>query len=186
VTLKDGRSFRAAKTVVTAGVWSREIGGIPELKRASLRPVRGQMVALAGDASATLSHVVRSPDVYMIPRYDGTLLIGSTMEERGFDSALTAGGVRNLLQEAWRIMPGIDELTIKEMWTGFRPATLDGRPIIGPSSLPGLFLATGHGRHGILLASATAERVVAQLAGSAGGEISAFDPRRFSTRAARM
>lgn len=182
VGLEDGREIFAPKTIVAAGVWSTKIEGIPELSEPySIRPIRGQMIALKYGPIPLIKHVVRSPDVYIIPRYDGMLLIGSTMEERGFDSSLTAGGVRTLLDEAWRILPGIDELNIHATWTGFRPVSLDDRPLIGPSSLSDLILACGHGRHGVLLAPVTAQRVVDLILAGAEQESSEslFDPRRF-------
>ena len=104
-----------------------------------------------------LSHVLWAPGIYLVPRAGGWLIIGGTVEERGFDERLTAGGVFALLEAAWRAVPSIEELPIEDMWVGFRPTSRDDAPILGPTPVEGLFLATGHHRNGILLAPATAE-----------------------------
>ncbi len=101
--------------------------------------------------------VIRAPDAYIVPRSDGELVIGATMEEMGFDTRLTAGGVFELLRGAWETMPGVYDLSISELWTGFRPISLSNEPILGPSpDIENLWFATGHGRNGILLTPATA------------------------------
>jgi glycine oxidase len=157
VTLADGTDVDAATVVIAAGAWSRAIGGVPSALLPPVRPVKGQTVALRMDPAAPLlSHVVWGPNVYMVPRRDGRLILGATVEEKGFDSALTAGGVLSLLEAAWRIVPAIEELPIDEMWVGHRPGSRDDAPILGPGPLQGLVYATGHHRNGILLAPVTA------------------------------
>lgn len=181
VGLTGGRRLYGERTVVCAGSWCRDIDGIPEIHSGVVRPVRGQTVLLNNGDTPIPKRVVRSPDVYLVPRADGRLMIGSTMEEKGFAWEVTAGAVRTLLREAWWVMPGIDELEIAKLNAGFRPMSLDGRPLIGPSAVDGLHLATGHGRHGILLAPATGELVVDQLLRPDSAEIpEAFHPQRFS------
>jgi glycine oxidase len=103
--------------------------------------------------------VLWAPTVYLVPRADGRLLIGGTVEERGFDSTLTAGGIYALLQAAWRAVPSLEDLAIDEMWVGHRPGSRDDAPILGPTPVSDLWLATGHHRNGILLAPLTAEAV---------------------------
>ena len=147
-------------TVLAAGPWSRSLPGLPEAARPPVRPIKGQMLALRMDPAAPLiSHVVWAPKIYLVPRNDGRLIVGATVEERGFDTQLTAGGVLSLLEAAWRAVPAIEELPIAEMWVGFRPGSRDDAPILGPASIDGLVYATGHHRNGILLAPLTANAV---------------------------
>lgn len=154
----DGRLHVADIVVVAAGPWSRLLEGMPEAARPPVRPIKGQMLALQMDpASPLISHVLWAPKLYFVPRNDGRLIIGATVEERGFDTSLTAGGVLSLLDGAWRAVPAIEELPIVEMWTGFRPGSRDDAPILGPGPVEGLVYATGHHRNGILLAPLTAD-----------------------------
>jgi glycine oxidase len=157
--LRVGETRHAADIVVlAAGAWSAEIAGLPPAARPPVRPVKGQMLALRMDPAAPLlRHVLWAPKAYLVPRHDGRLIIGATSEERGFDASLTAGGVFALLEGAWRALPGIEELAIDEMWVGFRPGSRDDAPLLGPSPVEGLVLATGHHRNGILLTPATAD-----------------------------
>ena len=158
VELADGAEVRADRVVLAAGAWSRGIEGLPAALRPPVRPVKGQMLSLRMEESAPLvTHVLRAPNVYLVPRRDGTLIVGATVEEKGFDSTLTAGGILALLEAAWRIVPGIEELPIAEMWVGHRPGSRDDAPILGPGPVENLFYATGHHRNGILLAPITAE-----------------------------
>ena len=155
-----GHVHAADIVVLAAGAWSNRIGGIPPELRPPVRPVKGQMVALRMDPAAPLiRHVVWSPKAYVAPRSDGRLVIGATVEERGFDPAMTAGGVLALLEGAWRAIPGIEELPIDEMWSGFRPGSRDDAPILGPTGVDGLVYATGHYRNGILLTPITARAI---------------------------
>ena len=156
----EGRRHPAEVVVLAAGAWSRDIEGLPEVARPPVRPVKGQMLALQMDPQEPLlRHVLWAPRIYMVPRSDGRLIVGATVEERGFDDSLTAGGVFSVLEAGWRALPAIEELPIAEMWVGFRPTSRDDAPILGPAPLEGLYLATGHHRNGILLAPATADYV---------------------------
>jgi glycine oxidase len=158
VALEDGSIAAADVVVLAAGAWSRTIGGLPPDRRPPVRPVKGQMLALQMDAAAPLlSHVLWAPGAYLVPRRDGRLVIGGTVEERGFDETITAGGVLTLLEAAWRAIPAIEELPIAEIWVGHRPGSRDDAPILGRGPLEGLFYSTGHHRNGILLAPATAD-----------------------------
>jgi len=124
--------------------------------------------------------VLWTPRVYLVPRGDGRLIVGGTVEERGFDPALTAGAIFGLLEGAWRAVPAIEELPIDEMWVGFRPGSRDDAPVLGPSPVAGLVLATGHHRNGILLTPATADRVSRYvLSGEIDEAIGAFGIGRF-------
>jgi glycine oxidase len=160
VVLVDGALVAADAVVLAAGAWSRQIGGIAPELLPPVRPIKGQMLALQMDVSAPLlRHVIWGPNIYMVPRRDGRLIVGGTVEEKGFDTALTAGGVLALLEAAWRVVPAIEELPIAEMWVGHRPGSRDDAPILGPSSIGGLVYAAGHHRNGILLAPITADTI---------------------------
>lgn len=155
-----GECVSADVVVIAAGAWSRTLPGLPEMARPPVSPLKGQMLALQMDVRAPLiRHVVWAPGIYMVPRDDGRLILGATMEEKGFDPHLTAGGMLELLRAAWEALPGIDELPIIEQWVGFRPTSTDDAPILGPTPIEGLVMATGHHRNGIQLAPITAEAV---------------------------
>jgi glycine oxidase len=158
VVLADGTAVAADIVVLAAGAWSRGIAGLPPDRRPPVRPVKGQMLALRMDAAAPLiNHVLWAPGAYLVPRRDGRLIIGGTVEEKGFDDAITAGGMLTLLEAAWRAIPAIEELPIEEIWVGHRPGSRDDAPILGRAPLDNLFYATGHHRNGILLAPVTAD-----------------------------
>jgi glycine oxidase len=167
--------------VLAAGAWSREIGGLPASARPPVRPVKGQMLALRMDPAAPLlRHVLWAPRAYLVPRGDGRLIIGASVEERGFDRSLTAGATLALLDGAWRVLPGIEELPIDEMWVGFRPGSRDDAPILGACEIGGLVLATGHHRNGILLTPITADAISRLiLSGEREPAIEPFSPDRF-------
>ena len=149
VVLEDGTTAAADIVVLAAGAWSRGIGGLPPDRRPPVRPVKGQMLALKMDGAAPLlNHVLWAPGAYLVPRRDGRLVIGGTVEERGFDATITAGGMLTLLEAAWRAIPAIEELPIDEIWVGHRPGSRDDAPILGRGPLEGLFYATGHHRDG--------------------------------------
>jgi glycine oxidase len=158
VVLDDGTTAPADMVVLAAGAWSRGIGGLPPDRRPPVRPVKGQMLALKMDAAAPLlNHVLWAPGAYLVPRCDGRLIIGGTVEEKGFDQTITAGGMLTLLEAAWRAVPAVEELPVDEIWVGHRPGSRDDAPILGRGPLDGLFYATGHHRNGILLAPVTAD-----------------------------
>jgi glycine oxidase len=160
VLLEDGVIEKADCVVLAAGAWSRGIGGLPPDRRPPVRPVKGQMLSLRMDAAAPLlSHVLWAPGAYLVPRRDGRLIVGGTVEEKGFDDTITAGGMLTLLEAAWRAVPAIEELPIEETWVGHRPGSRDDAPILGRGPLQGLVYATGHHRNGILLAPVTADTV---------------------------
>ena len=164
VAFEDGSTAAADVVVLAAGAWSRTIGGLPPDRRPPVRPVKGQMLALRmNPAAPLLTHVLWAPSAYLVPRRDGRLIVGGTVEEKGFDDSITAGGVLALLEAAWRAIPAIEELPIEEIWAGHRPGSRDDAPIVGQGPLEGLFYATGHHRNGILLAPVTADAVAAMV-----------------------
>src|SRR5207249_10661739 len=130
-----------------------------------VRPVKGQVRTLRRSPDRPLcSRIVRSERVYLVPRPDGRMTVGATVEERGFDVQVTAGGVHELLREAYRALPDVAELELVETRAGLRPGTPDNAPLIGPGGLDGLLVATGHYRNGILMAPITAQAIAALLA----------------------
>jgi glycine oxidase len=179
-----GDEIHAADAVVlAAGAWSPQLPGLKDWLRLPVRPVKGQALALQMDPAAPLlRHVVWTGRVYLVPRGDGRLIVGATVEERGFDEHLTAGGMLALLDGAWRVLPGCEELEIAESWVGFRPGSRDDAPILGPCALGGLVLATGHHRNGILLTPATAA-LIAQyvLTGEVAEAMAPFGLDRFNS-----
>lgn len=184
--LAGGERVECDAVVLAAGAWSRGLPGLPSDCRPPVRPVKGQMLALRQDPAAPLlSHVLWGPGVYLVPRHDGRLLIGATVEERGFDTAVTAGGLLSLLDAAWRLLPGIEELPLVESWAGLRPTSRDDQPILGPTPLPGLHLACGQHRNGVLLLPALAEAVAASVRGEPlPAEAAPFTLARFGLEAA--
>lgn len=180
-----GERHKADMIVLAAGAWSRGVDIAP-VAPLPVRPIKGQMLALQMDpANPVLSHVLWGPGTYMVPRRDGRLIIGATVEEKGFDTQLTAGGQLALLTHAWRALPTIEELPIIEQWVGFRPGSRDDAPILGPSEVDGLVYATGHHRNGILLLPVTA-KVMADLIleGRLDPLAAPFGADRFRPRAA--
>lgn len=181
VETEDGERIEADDVLLAAGAWTGQIGGVPEDVLPHIRPVRGEMIAVELGDPPLLSHVIRAPGAYLVPRTDGPLVIGATSEERGFDERITAGGALQLLHGAWRAVPAIDDQGILDMWTGFRPMSLDARPVVGPTEVPGLWLATGHGRNGILLAPVTARLIRRSLErGGVPPNYQEFAPSRLS------
>jgi glycine oxidase len=166
VVTVDGREHRADRVVLATGAWSGASAWLPAAARPPVRPVKGQLLVLRGSPERTVStRIVTTERVYLVPRQDGRLVVGATVEERGFDLQVTAGGVHEMLREAYRTLPDVAELELAEALAGLRPGTPDNAPLIGPGAIDGLVLATGHYRNGILLAPATAEAVAALLAG---------------------
>jgi glycine oxidase len=179
---------RAEAVLIAAGAWSGQVwpggsmlpvstGGTvqpPDAGPLPMRPVKGQILRLRGPR--LIDHVLRTPDVYLVPREDGELVVGATMEEQGFDTTITTWAVMDLLRDAWRILPGISELELAETSAGLRPALRDHLPAIGATSVEGLFVATGHYRHGVLLSPVTAQLIAGAMAGQSMPH--AFDPKR--------
>lgn len=180
-----GRLHAADVVILAAGAWSRSINIAPAAPL-PVRPVKGQMLSLQMDpANPLLTHVVWGPGIYMVPRKDGRLILGATVEEKGFDTTITAGGQLALLTHAWRAVPTIEELPILEQWVGFRPGSRDDAPILGASGVPGLIHATGHHRNGILLLPITTKVIVdLVLEGRADPLAAPFGVDRFTPRAA--
>ena len=163
--------------VLAAGAWSTAEIRSP-VSSLGVHPLKGQLVRLRGPR--LLHHVVRHPEVYLVPRESGELLVGATMEEVGFDAAATAGAVHDLLRHAWQVVPGLYDLELVEISVGFRPASQDNRPIIGPTGIHGLYVAVGHGRQGVLLAPATAHHLAGCIvSGRTPAELRAFAVDRF-------
>ena len=187
IVLADGSKVAADVVVLAAGAWSRNIDGLAPELRPPVRPIKGQMLALRMDPTAPLlTHVVWAPGAYLVPRLDGRLLVGATVEEKGYDTSLTAGGILTLLEAAWRVVPAVEELPIDEMWVGHRPGSRDDAPILGTGLIDGLIYATGHHRNGILLTPITADAIAELvLDGAADPAIRPFSIERFgSLRAA--
>jgi glycine oxidase len=161
-----GDELRGASVILACGAWSGRAEWLPEPARPHVRPVKGQILELRspGGGEAPIERIVASEHVYLVPRPDGRLVVGATVEERGFDTAVTAGGIHELLREAYRMVPDVAEMELVEAMAGLRPGTPDNLPLVGPGSLDGLILATGHYRNGILLAPLAAARVVEALA----------------------
>ena len=179
VRLAGGEQVSAEHVVVAAGAWTEAVRGLPAQARVPIHPVKGQILRLHDPAGpGLLTRVLRMTGGYLVPRGDGRYVLGATMEERGFDTSVTAGGAFELLRNAFELLPSVTELVIDELSAGLRPTTPDNAPAIGPGSIPGLHWAVGHFRHGILLTPITAELVVGALAGESVPE--EFSPTRFA------
>lgn len=167
----------APVVVLAAGSWSLQVAG-HGLPPGAVRPVRGQ-IAVLDTRPPLLSRVVFSGHGYVVPRADGRLLCGSTMEEAGFEKAVTAGGLRHVLGVGLEIAPALAGAPVVETWSNFRPASPDGEPILGPGAVPGLLYATGHTRNGILLCPITADAIAAHVLGRAPPvDLAPFSPAR--------
>ena len=163
VRTADGGEHRARATVLAAGSWSAA-EWLPDEARPPIRPVKGQILTLRGARTEPVcERIVVTERVYLVPRTDGRLVVGATVEEQGFDTRVTAGGVHELLREAYRALPEVAELELVETIAGLRPVTPDNLPLIGAGAIDGLVLATGHFRNGILLAPLTAQRIATAL-----------------------
>jgi glycine oxidase len=188
VRTSGGAELRAGAVVLAAGAWSGQAAWLPEPARPPVRPVKGQIVELrALDGEAPCERIIGAERVYLVPRPDGRLIAGATVEEQGFDATVTAGAVHEILREAYRLLPEIAELELVEAAVGLRPGTPDNLPLIGPGGLDGLLWATGHYRNGVLLAPLTAEAVAELLAnGELPAAAAAANPRRLDRDAAGL
>ncbi|MEK6323442.1 MAG: glycine oxidase ThiO [Acidobacteriota bacterium] len=165
--------------VLAAGTWSSQLLE-PLGLNIRIIPARGQMIAVRGQA-CRINRVLHSSKVYVVPRRDGCILIGATVEYAGFRKAVTVDAIKHLLSAAVELVPSLGELEIVETWSGLRPDTIDHLPIIGPSGIENLLLATGHFRNGILLAPITANLIADCLVtGRAPGELMPFCVERFA------
>jgi glycine oxidase len=174
-----GKCVRSQTVVLANGAWSGATPWLPEHARPPVRPVKGQVLELRRrDGEPPARHILASERVYLVPRGDGRLIVGATVEEMGYDTTVTAGGVHELLREAYRLLPDVAEMELVDAIAGLRPGTPDNLPLVGPGAIDGLVLATGHFRNGILLAPLAAQAVAEFLAGAApSGRRSSFVPR---------
>ncbi len=179
---ETGERIYAGQVVIAAGAWAGALDGLPEHARVPVRPVKGQIMRLRDPAgSGLLTRVIRMQPGYLVPRGDGRYVLGATMEEQGFDTAPTAGGIFELLRDAIELVPGVSELAIEEVAAGLRPGTPDNAPVLGPGAVAGLQWAAGCFRHGILLAPIVADALAATLAGEPLPEVAApFGAGRFA------
>lgn len=187
ITATDGTRLGAGQVVLAAGSLSGRLSGVPDAVLPPVRPVKGQVLRLtvprryAPFLNRTVRAVVRGSHVYLVPRENGELVIGATSEELGWDTTVTAGGVYELLRDAHELVPGITELPLTETRAGLRPGSPDNAPLLGPTELPGLLLATGHYRNGVLLTPVTGDAMAGVLAtGELPDEVRPFTPRRFA------
>ncbi|MEU7434146.1 glycine oxidase ThiO [Streptomyces sioyaensis] len=188
--LADGTRLSAGQVVLAAGSESGRLAGVPDGVLPPVRPVKGQVLRLrlpevpAGSPaflSRTVRAVVRGGPLYLVPRASGELVVGATSEELGWDTTVTAGGVYELLRDAHELVPGITELPLVETCAGLRPGSPDNAPLLGPTELPGLQLACGHFRNGVLLTPVTGDAMAESLAtGSLPDVARPFSPARFS------
>ena len=168
-------SYPSAAVVNCAGAWA---GQFPP-HHFPTRPVKGQMLSVVG-APHAVKHVIRSPEVYLVPRSDGRVLIGATVEEAGYNKRTDPDTIQRMHHAAVRLLPALGKARILEDWAGLRPGTPDDLPILGATATPGYFVATGHFRDGILLAPVTAHVMSRVIFGAKPDyDLSAFSPDRF-------
>jgi len=183
LVLSDGTPIRARQLVVAAGAWSPLLDWLPSAARPPVRPVKGQIIELgpASGVGRVCERIVCGERFYAVPRDDGRLVVGATVEERGYDDSVTAGGVFELLREAYRALPELAELSFVGVGAGLRPTTPDNAPVIGRVvEHPSVILACGHFRNGVLLAPVTAQLVSDLLVGREPRlPLAPFDPSRF-------
>ncbi|MFD7136417.1 glycine oxidase ThiO [Streptomyces sp. NPDC059894] len=190
VLTRAGDALGAGQVVLAAGSLSGRLAGVPDEVLPPVRPVKGEVLRLtvprayAPFLSRTVRAVVRGSQVYLVPRENGELVVGATSEELGWDTTVTAGGVYQLLRDAHELVPGITELPLTETRAGLRPGSPDNAPLLGPTELDGLLLATGHYRNGVLLTPVTGDAMAHALAtGELSDEARPFTPRRFGAAA---
>jgi len=170
-------TFLAPKVINCAGAWAGQIAP----HTFPTRPVKGQMLALAAPSRSLLSHVVRAPEVYLIPRSDGRIVVGTTVEQVGFDKRTDVPTIQRLYRAAVKMIPSLRDAKILRDWAGLRPGTPDDLPILGATATPGYYVATGHFRDGILLAPITAQVMADVVAGNpCHQDLSPFSPGRFA------
>jgi glycine oxidase len=188
VLLENGRTagvvtskttYAAPVVVNCAGAWAGQLPPHPF----PTRPVKGQMLSLAGASRDLLRHVIRAPEIYLVPRSDGRILAGATVEEAGYDKRTDADTIQRMHRAAIQLVPALAQARMLEAWAGLRPGSSDNLPILGATRIPGYFVATGHFRDGILLTPITAH-VMAQIitGGKSEYDLSAFSPERFQSR----
>ena len=185
--IAGGEEVSAAQVVLAAGCFSNQVAAESDAwgPYAPTRPVRGQMAALCPDG-AGLQRVLRSTRGYLVPRQDGRVVAGSTSEEAGFDKRVTPQGMRKIFDAALELLPGLAGAEVIETWSGLRPGTPDDLPILGPTDLEGLLIATGHYRNGILLAAVTAKLMREWIVDARTAfDTQAFSPMRFIGQNAR-
>jgi glycine oxidase len=176
--------FATAATVINAaGAWAGELAGVPQHARVAVRPVAGEMLALAVPRDAVRA-LVWLGHRYLVPRGDGRLLIGATVESRGFDARVTAAGMHDLLDAALAVAPALASFAVVETWAGLRPGSHDGRPYLGATALDGYVVASGHFRNGILLAPVTARLIADLVMDGDASALAPFAPSRAGTEAA--
>ncbi|TYP93904.1 glycine oxidase [Fodinibius salinus] len=169
------------QVVVAAGCWSQQLAGIPGQQLPPIRPEKGQILTLEQTDDCPLKGIIRSPRMYLVPKEDGTIRLGATAEEKGFDKRPTAGAQKELLEHGWEMVPAIYELPLVETVAGLRPAGKDHRPIIGESDISGLYYATGHYRHGIMLMPLTVYALVNEILDEEVSDwLAPFRPQRFN------
>jgi glycine oxidase len=179
VAVDGGDPIEASRVVLAAGCWSGAVQGVPDEDVPPVRPVKGQILRLRG-AADLIGRTIRGGSVYILPRGDGRVVVGGTVEERGFDTAVIAGAVYELLRDARALVPDIAELELVEASAGLRPGSPDNMPMVGDSTTAGLIVATGHYRNGYLLAPTTADAVAGVLAGGRWPEATRpWSPARF-------
>lgn len=173
-----GEQISAGHTVIAAGSFSAQIKGVEEY--APVRPAKGQMLSLVCPQTK-VERVLWGDDIYLVPRNDGRILAGATVEYAGFDKTLTAGGQRKLLSAAIELVPAFENARVEEIWAGLRPDSPDHLPILGPTGLQGLAIATGHFRSGVLLTPITAKLVREWITlGNVSTDWERFSPMRFA------
>jgi len=187
VGLASGDPIASNKVVLAAGCWSGAVDGVPSSVTDGVRPVKGQLLYITGRPGQPplAQRNVRTMDVYVVARGDGRSVIGATVEELGFDTTVTAGGVHSLLRDAVRVLPDVAEHEMTECVAGLRPGSRDNCPLLGPAEPAGLVVATGHYRNGILLTPATGDLIAELLVtGETPPAIQPFSPTRFASAGA--
>lgn len=185
VLLESGGEINADQVLLAAGAWTPHISGVPEGVLPPLRPVKGQLLRLHAPAdeppivSRTVRGLVKGSPVYLVPRESGEVIVGATQEELGHDLRLTAGALWEILRDAHELVPGVSELEVAETCVGLRPGSPDNEPLLGPTRLPGLQVAVGHFRHGVLLTPTTGDAMAEALT---SGELPDFARRFAATR----